>query len=70
MTGGCNWCGDQPAADIPCPVVFCIGLSAIIVADLHSASLMSDTPPIWLEETSLGLSSAPDPYPPRTPVQA
>lgn len=65
MPGGCKACGDEPAAGMLCPIVFCIGLSAIIVADLDSARVMRDKLPIRLEQTSTGSYSSPDPFPPR-----
>ena len=68
--GAYDGCGDQPATGMLCPIVFCIGLSAIIVKQREPAGLVSHTTTAQFKETGQGLSYAPDPYPPRTSIQA
>lgn len=66
---GCNGCADQADMGMLCPVVFCIGISAVISTTQDAANVAPDTSLIWFEETGTGLSSAPDPDPPRISAQ-
>ena len=65
----CDRCGDQPVAGMLCPIVFCIGLSAVITKDQEPAGLVSHTASAQFKETRPGPSYAPDPYPPKASLQ-
>lgn len=68
MPGGCDTCGEDLATN-NCPLVFCVGLSAVVLEKQGLARLPSDTPSNWVQRSNIGRSLSPDPYPPRTPFQ-
>ena len=67
--GSCNGCSDEPAMGMFCPIVFCIGLSAVVSAEAELSRPPPDMPSVRFREIGAGLSLGPDPYPPRTPVR-
>ena len=68
MPGGYDTCGEDTATN-NCPLVFCVGLSEIVLENQGLARLPSDTPSNWVQRSNIGLSLRPDPYPPRTSFQ-
>ena len=67
--GSCDGCVDQPAMGIFCPIVFCIGLSAVVSVTAEPSCPPPGMPSVRLQELGPGLSLGPDPYPPRTSVR-
>lgn len=65
MTDGRDTCGDDPAMNA-CPVVFCIGLTAVVLEKQESKQPSSETAWTDIPDAEAGLSRRPDPYPPRT----
>ncbi len=65
----CDGCGGQPALGMLCPIVFCIGLSAVVAETAEPSRPPPGKPSVRFREIGAGLSLGPDPYPPRTPVR-
>ena len=65
MPDGCDTCGDDPAMNA-CPVVFCIGLSAVVLDKQELAPIPLESASVRIHGAGAGLSRSPDPYPPRT----
>jgi hypothetical protein len=66
----CDGCVDQPIVGMSCPVVFCVGLSAICSDTRECSRIRPDQPSTWFQDAPAGLLVRPDPYPPRTSIQA
>lgn len=67
MPDGCDTCGDDPAMNA-CPVVFCIGLSAVVAEKQEFKESLLETALAVIPDAGAGLSRSPDPYPPRTSI--
>ena len=65
----CDGCGGQPAMGMFCPIVFCIGLSAVVSAKAELSRPPPGMPSVRFRGIGAGLSLGPDPYPPRTSVR-
>ncbi|MFQ5620077.1 MAG: hypothetical protein ACE5FR_14025 [Rhodospirillales bacterium] len=65
----CDGCGGQPALGMFCPIVFCIGLSAVVAETAQPLRPPPGLPSVRFRKIGAGLSLGPDPYPPRTPVR-
>ncbi len=66
--GSCVGCSGQPDMGMFCPIVFCIGLSAVVSAKAELSRPPPDMLSVRFQDTGAGLSLSPDPYPPRTSV--
>ena len=66
----CYGYGDQAAMGTLCPTVFCIGLTAVVIENSEYANPSPDTLSLRFQNIGAGLSLSPDPFPPRTSVQA
>ena len=66
----CDGCADQPVVGMFCPIVLCVGLSAIVSEERESDRFRSQEPSTGVQDTQAGQPVRPDPYPPRTSIQA
>ena len=66
----CDGCADQPVVGMFCPIVFCVGLSATVSEEQESVRFRSHEPSTGFQDAQTGLTVRPDPYPPRTSIQA
>ena len=65
MPDGCTGCGDVPATSMICPIVFCIGLSAIVVEQPELIQIPFCETWTGHQLTCVGQTFSPDPHPPR-----
>ncbi len=69
MPDGCTACGDDQEINMTCPVVFCLGLSAVVfdptefITRIPSVEIW-----VWQQDADVGLAPSPAPHPPRISI--
>ena len=68
MLDGCTACGDGQEINMTCPVVFCLGLSAVVFDPIEFARIPSVESWVLQQVADVGLAPSPDPHPPRISI--
>ncbi len=64
MSDGCTICGDDPAINMTCPVVFCLGLFAVVFDPTEFTRIPLIETWVWRQEAGVGLGPSPRTPPP------
>ncbi len=68
MPDGCTACGDDQGINMTCPVVFCLGFSAVVFDPTEFTRTPSVETWVRQQDADVGLAPSPDPHPPRISI--